>query len=763
MSSDTSQVNLVSSRPADDAELFDPAFINAWGLALRPAGAGGHWWIANTDTARVTLYVGDSDTVPFGQDGLSVVAVPGDPDNDPVDVAIDPPSHDGVPLPPPTPTPLSEAPPSNPTGQVFSGSTTDFLVDGTSLTGVPLNDVPARFITVSEDGTIAAWGESGGTPAQRMNAFAVVVDNSDSGAIYKGVTVSAETGTGNLLYAANFSQGRIDVFDAHWQPVTSITFELQVPGGRDGAEFAPFNIERVFDASLDREVLIVAYAKVANAEGGEEESTDGFVAKFDIDGTFLRAGDAGGLLNAPWGVALAPADFGPYSNTLLVGNFGDGRILALDIATLEPQGYLLDEQGDPASIDGLWDIAFGNGASLGRADSLYFTAGPDEEAEGLFGSLSVDDGVDANRSFAGTPDADVFGGASGNDTINGGDGDDTLLGQLGDDVIQGGNGLDKLFSGGGNDTLSAGAGDDAVHGGAGSDVIDLGTGSDRLRDLLGDLADDRISGFGTGDALDIVDALISRSNLAVTFAAGKTTLSAGGSSFELNGNFSGGEFMTVARGSDGGEHTLLSFVEHLPTLAEATAVAPGAVNGIANEPFLAGDGSVRFTLDFKSAVSLHSNTLGVYRVAADGTIVDVEILFANTLAVPAGARTVDLGTPGDGERIGFFLVQDGFDRFGVLPDDLSFVAAAGSSSPADLDAGAAPVLHSATRGDLAGAVIFHTFATLNPGDAVQVLSGVAPGGRELQIGFEDLPTSSGDNDFQDVIVGVRASSDDPPV
>jgi hypothetical protein len=194
------------------------------------------------------------------------------------------------------------------------------------------------------DRTIAAWGESGGTPAQRMKAFAVVVDNSDSGAIDKGVTVSAETGTGNLLYAINFSQGRIDLFDAHWQPVASVTFAPQALGGRDASEFAPFNIERVFDASLGREVLIVAYAKVANGEGGEGESTDGFVAKFDIDGTFLRAG-------------------------------------------------------------------------------LYFTAGPDEEAEGLFGSLSVEDGVDADRSFDGTSAADVFGGASGDDAINGGDGD----------------------------------------------------------------------------------------------------------------------------------------------------------------------------------------------------------------------------------------------------------------------------------------------------------------------------------------------------
>jgi len=210
------QDNLVSSRPEDSPTLLDENFINAWGVALRPAGFGGHWWVANTDTSRVTLYVGDSDTVPFGQDNLSVLGVPGDPDGAPGTIATDPPTRDGEPLPAPNPAPATEMPLSNPTGQVFSGSTTDFLVDGTSLTGAPLTDAPARFITVSEDGTIAAWGETGSTPATRMNAFAVVVDNSDTGAIYKGVAISSESGSDNLLYAANFSQSRIDVFDAEW-------------------------------------------------------------------------------------------------------------------------------------------------------------------------------------------------------------------------------------------------------------------------------------------------------------------------------------------------------------------------------------------------------------------------------------------------------------------------------------------------------------------------------------------------------------------
>src|SRR6185295_18228730 len=117
------------------------------------------------------------------------------------------------------------------------------------------------------------------------------------------------------------------------------------------------------------------------------------------------------------------------------------------------------------------------------------------------------------------------------------------------------------------------------------------------------------------------------------------------------------------------------------------------------EPFLAGDGSVRFTLELKSAVSAFANTLGVYKIAADGTISDVHVLFANTLGVAASAKTVDLGTPANGERIGFFLIEDGFTKYGALPDNLSFVAP-GTQTAADIDTGIPPALRSATLGAL---------------------------------------------------------------
>ena len=235
------------------------------------------------------------------------------------------------------------------------------------------------------------------------------------------------------------------------------------------------------------------------------------------------------------------------------------------------------------------------------------------------------------------------------------------------------------------------------------------------------------------------------------------TLRAGGTSFQLEGDFANGDFMAVARGGTI-DTTMVSFVNHLPSLVEGVRVDPALINGIANEPFLAGDGSVRFTLQLEFAVSAFHNALGYYKVAADGTIVDVHIAFSNTLDVAAGARTVDLGAPANGERIGFFLIQDGFDRYGNLANDLSF-RAPDSCGPADLDAGQLPILTSASRGPLTVAPIFHSIAAFNPGNAAQVLSGVSPGGRDLRIGFEDLQTAIGDNDFQDVVVSIHTNAD----
>ncbi len=604
------QENLVSSRPEDGALLTDPSFINAWGLAIRPAGAGGHWWITNTDTSRVTLYVGDSPTVPFTQDGLSVLGVPGAP-GETITIPIDPPTlGDGTPLPGADPTPATEMPPSNPTGQVFNGSNTEFLVSGTSLTGAPI-DAFTRFIVCSEDGTIAAWGETGASPAQRMDRFEVVIDNStpdENGIVanYKGLTTSAETGSDLLLYVANFSQNRIDVFDGAWQPVEGIVFAPVAPGGRDIADYAPFNIERVFDPSLGRDVLIVAYARVADAAGGEEAPTDGFIAKFGIDGTFLDASDADGQFNAPWGVAMAPADgFGSLGGDLLVGNFGDGRILSLDIATLDFEGFLLAGDGTPVVIDGLWDLIVGNGASLGAADRLYFAAGPEEETAGLFGSLSF--AGDAAMTLAGTlaeetltggtgadslhghRGADALEGAAGADTARGGQGDDTVSGAAGDDLLGGGEGDDSLdggtgadnlvgregddvlLGGEGTDTLRAGEGADTLLGGSGGDVLRGHTGADAFRYLAASEGGDTIARFVTGEDRLEISAAGFGGGLAAGGTLGADRFVLGGAATEAVGQVlydgAAGRIWWDEDGTGDAAATLLATIRHAPAIA----------------------------------------------------------------------------------------------------------------------------------------------------------------------------------------------------
>jgi hypothetical protein len=350
-------------------------------------------------------------------------------------------------------------------------------------------------------------------------------------------------------------------------------------------------------------------------------------------------------------------------------------------------------------------------------------------------------GDSASNAMVGTADDDAFDAVGGDDTLNGGAGNDTLYG------------------GDGNDTIDGGTGSNTVSGGAGRDLFDFRSGENALRDTPADLNGDAIAGFGSDDGLDIQGVLIGRAALNIATSADGATVSVGGASFSLTGDFSGGDFMTVARGAGDDAHTLVTFVPFLPSLSEGAPVNIASINGVANEPFLFGDGSVKFSLELKSAVSAFHNMLGVYKIAADGTISDIHILFADTLNVAGAARTVDLGTPAEGARLAFFLIQDGFDAYGRLPDDLTFVTP-GTTAPATFGVDNAVTLHSATRGDLVTVPVFHSNAAFNgPQGTVQVLSGVAPGGRELQIGFEDLSTVIGDNDFQDVVVGIRILDD----
>jgi len=319
----------------------DPHLVNGWGLV---SSATSPWWVANNGTGTSTLYDGQ------GAPRALVVDVPG------------------------------ASGPAAPTGIVFNGGTR-FVVTNGSVSA------PARFIFASEDGTISGW-------AATTNAR-VAVDRSAQGAVYKGLAIGV-TAAGDRLYATDFANARVDVFDGSFAPVTAAFVDSRLKKG-----YAPFGIRALGN------VVYVTYAKKA-ASGADEVHGKGlgFVSAFDLDGNFLARIASRGHLNAPWGLAIAPADFGRASGKLIVGNFGDGRLNAF--APYSAQGAHGDDEDDdegqpltgpggPIVIDGLWGIAFGNGTGSGPTNQLYFAAGPGDETHGLFGYVAVN----------GTPCADL--------------------------------------------------------------------------------------------------------------------------------------------------------------------------------------------------------------------------------------------------------------------------------------------------------------------------------------------------------------------
>jgi len=314
--------NLVSDQ-AGVALKQDTNLVNGWGIA---ASGGSPWWVADNHTSKSTLYRGDGSIVPL------VVAV------------------------------------DEPTGIVFNGTGLFAVSDGTH-TG------SAFFIFATEGGQILGWNPTvmGGTDA--------ILGGAHEGAIYKGLAL-AVAGDGNpYLYAADFHNGAIDVYDSNYA-MTSLPGSFTDPGIPAG--FAPFNVQNLGG------VLYVTYAK-QDADAMDEIAGPGlgYVSAFDTDGNFMGRVASGGDLNAPWGLAMAPADFGRFSGDLLVGNFGNGRINAFDPVTFEPKGHLKNERGKAVVIDGLWGIGFGNGGAAGLPNVLYFAAGPDEERHGLFGRIDA--------------------------------------------------------------------------------------------------------------------------------------------------------------------------------------------------------------------------------------------------------------------------------------------------------------------------------------------------------------------------------------
>lgn len=327
------QRNLVSdgSVPADNT---DANLVNGWGITFNPFG---FVWVADNGTGVSTLYNG------AGTPQSLVVRIP---------------------------PPANASGNGTPTGIVFNGS------PGFEVSRGGTSD-PSRFIFATEDGVIAGWSPN----VDPTNAIRAVDNSTSTGAVYKGLALSAG-GRGNLLYAADFFNNKIDVFDSSFKPVTlpSDAFsDSNLPAG-----FAPFGIQEINGD------IYVAYAK--QSDDRREDVTGqglGYVNVFDPNGRLIKRVASQGALNAPWGMALAPAGFGKFAGRLLIGNFGDGTINAYDVATGDFVGTLTGANQQPIRIDGLWGIAFGNGFENQPVDTLFFAAGPDDETHGLYGRIDV--------------------------------------------------------------------------------------------------------------------------------------------------------------------------------------------------------------------------------------------------------------------------------------------------------------------------------------------------------------------------------------
>jgi uncharacterized protein (TIGR03118 family) len=318
------QTNIVSDIP-NLAITTDPNLVNAWGIAFAP---GNPIWVADNGTGRSTLYDGAGNIIPL------VVTIPA-------------PAADDT---------------SAPTGLVVNPSG-DFMVTKDGKSG------PSIFIFDTEDGTIVGW-----SPSVDLTHGIIAVPNLH-GAIYKGLAI-AQTAKGRFLYANDFHNGVVEIYDSHFKFVKSFTDTSLPPG------YAPFGIQNINGQ------IFVSFAKQDDQKSDEVAGPGfGFVDVFDTDGNLIRRFASRGKLNAPWGLAMAPSTFGKFANAILVGNFGDGHISAFDASSGKFLGQLRNNKGEVLVIDGLWALTPGGGAGT-TSDDLLFTAGPDDEEHGLLGKLN---------------------------------------------------------------------------------------------------------------------------------------------------------------------------------------------------------------------------------------------------------------------------------------------------------------------------------------------------------------------------------------
>jgi uncharacterized protein (TIGR03118 family) len=328
------QVNLVSDIPGRAANTdapcpgsSAPCLLNPWGVVNPP---GGPLWVSDNNAGVSTLYQGNGARVPL------VVTIP---------------------------PPRGGTGPAAPTGVVWNG-TRGFVVTKGTASGA------AVFIFDTEDGTISGWN-----PAVDPTHAILAVDNSATGAVYKGLALGS-TSAGVFLFATNFRDGVVEMYDSTFHLVKAFTDPTVPPG------YAPFGIRNIDGA------LYVTFA-LQNAAKHDDVAGpgNGFVDIFDTNGNRITRFVSRGPLNSPWGLALAPADFGKLSNRVLIGNFGDGKINAFDLADGEFNDALEGTDGRALVNDGLWSVWFGDGVALGNPNELFFTAGINGEADGLFGKI----------------------------------------------------------------------------------------------------------------------------------------------------------------------------------------------------------------------------------------------------------------------------------------------------------------------------------------------------------------------------------------
>jgi uncharacterized protein (TIGR03118 family) len=323
-------LNLASDVPGL-ARVLDPNLVNPWGIAFSPTGP---FWSADNGSGVSDLLDGRGQALPL------VVKVPS-----------------------------AARLGSTPTGTVFNGGA-GFAISENDVTA------PSRFLFGTEDGTLAGWSAL----VDPTHAL-VVVDNSSVGTVYKGLALATDPFGHGLLYAADFGRGRIDVFDQDFRPVTTTGSFLDptLPAG-----YAPFNIQNIDN------LLFVTYAQQdADRHDDVPGAGHGFIDVFDTDGRLVRRFASQGALDSPWGLTLAPADFGAVGGALLVGNKGDGRINAYDPASGAFLGQLEDDSGSPIAIPDLWGLTFGNGHVGGDAATLFFAAGLGYDQHGLFGAIQA--------------------------------------------------------------------------------------------------------------------------------------------------------------------------------------------------------------------------------------------------------------------------------------------------------------------------------------------------------------------------------------